>query len=190
MTTSPASRVPAIAWSPPTPYTAASASAETRVSSVVKTAWRTEMSTPVARTRSARRANSADSAAGRPKSLMSVAPGAENRSVIWSPMAALCPARSRDRSASFEPTARAGTRNSGSITRDRTVTCQLVATMTPRVSATDTTFATTPERVREIADCAPITSLFRRETSAPVRVRWKNATGMRCTWSNTAVRRS
>ena len=70
------------------------------------------------------------------------------------------------------------------------MTCQLVATITPRVSATDTTFATTPERVREIADCAPITSLFRRETRAPVRVRWKKATGMRCTWSNTWVRRS
>ena len=35
-----------------------------------------------------------------------------------------------------------------------------------------------------------MTSLPSRLTSAPVRVRVKNATGMRCTWSNTAVRRS
>ena len=35
-----------------------------------------------------------------------------------------------------------------------------------------------------------MTSLLRRLTSAPVRVRVKNATGMRWTWSYTAVRRS
>ena len=35
-----------------------------------------------------------------------------------------------------------------------------------------------------------MTSLFSRLTSAPVRVRVKNAIGIRCTWSNTAVRRS
>ena len=35
-----------------------------------------------------------------------------------------------------------------------------------------------------------MTSLFSRLTRAPVRVRVKNAIGMRCTWSNTAVRRS
>ena len=49
---------------------------------------------------------------------------------------------------------------------------------------------TTPDSVSENARCAPITSLPSRLTSAPVRVRVKNATGMRCTWSNTAVRRS
>ena len=37
---------------------------------------------------------------------------------------------------------------------------------------------------------APITSLFSRLTSAPVRVRVKNATGIRCTCPNTARRRS
>ena len=38
-----------------------------------------------------------------------------------------------------------------------------------------------PERVSLNARCAPITSLFRRLTRAPVRVRVKNATGIRCT---------
>ena len=49
---------------------------------------------------------------------------------------------------------------------------------------------TTPDRVSEKARWAPRTSLLRRLTSAPVRVRMKNATGMVWTWSNTARRRS
>ena len=39
--------------------------------------------TPMSRTRSARSANSSDSRSGLPNSLTRVAPGAENRSVIW-----------------------------------------------------------------------------------------------------------
>ncbi len=49
---------------------------------------------------------------------------------------------------------------------------------------------TTPDSVEVNACCAPMTSLLSRETSAPVCVRVKNATGMRCTWSYTWVRRS
>ena len=46
--------------------------------------------------------------------------------------------------------------------------------------------------VEVIADCAPMTSLLSRLTSAPVRVRVrvKNATGIRWTWVYTALRRS
>ncbi len=62
--------------------------------------------------------------------------------------------------------------------------------MTTSVKVSVTTLATTPESVSEKARCAPITSFPSRLTSAPVRVRVKKATGMRCTWSNTAVRRS
>ena len=40
------------------------------------------------------------------------------------------------------------------------------------------------------ACCAPITSLLSRDCSAPVCVRVKNAIGIRCTWSNSATRRS
>ena len=52
------------------------------------------------------------------------------------------------------------------------------------------TFETVEPSVPVTARCAPMTSLFMRLTSAPVWVRRKNAIGMRCTWSNTAVRRS
>ena len=61
--------------------------------------------------------------------------------------------------------------------------------MTMSVSSSVTRLPSTPDRVSLNARCAPITSLLSRLTSAPVRVRVKNATGMRCTWSNTAVRR-
>ena len=157
---------------------------------MVNTDCRTEMLTPADRTRSARTANSRDSRCGSPKSLTRVAPGAENRSVIWSPMAALWLARVRVSSARRRPSSRAGIRNTGSSTSEIRVTCQEVETITARVSTRETTFITTPDSVREIALWAPITSLFNRETRAPVRVRMKNATGIRCTWSNTAVRRS
>ena len=53
-----------------------------------------------------------------------------------------------------------------------------------------TTLDTTPDSVDVNACCAPMTSLLSREISAPVWVRVKNATGIRCTWANTWVRRS
>ncbi|PRY32009.1 hypothetical protein CLV70_102220 [Pseudosporangium ferrugineum] len=62
--------------------------------------------------------------------------------------------------------------------------------MTASVSSSVTVLPTTPESVLLNACCAPMTSLLSRETRAPVRVRVKNATGIRCTWSKTAVRRS
>ena len=46
------------------------------------------------------------------------------------------------------------------------------------------------DRVEVNARCAPITSLLSRDTSAPVWVRVKNASDMRCTCANTEVRRS
>ena len=52
------------------------------------------------------------------------------------------------------------------------------------------TLLTTPDSVQVKARWAPITSLLSRLTRAPVRVRVKNATGIRCTWPNTARRRS
>ena len=62
--------------------------------------------------------------------------------------------------------------------------------ITASVNVSVTRLDTTPDSVSEKARWAPMTSLPSRLTSAPVRVRVKNATGMRCTWSNTAVRRS
>ena len=46
------------------------------------------------------------------------------------------------------------------------------------------------DRVEVNARWAPITSLLSRETSAPVWVRVKNASDIRCTWAKTLVRRS
>jgi len=52
------------------------------------------------------------------------------------------------------------------------------------------TLVTTPDSVQVNARWAPITSLSSRLTRAPVRVRVKKAIGIRCTWENTARRRS
>ncbi len=48
----------------------------------------------------------------------------------------------------------------------------------------------TEESTSVKASWAPVTSLLRRLTRAPVWVRVKKASGMRCTWSNTWVRMS
>ncbi len=146
--------------------------------------------TPMSRTRPARSPNSAASALGRPNSLTRVAPGAENRSVICVVMAAFRPADSRCRSAMRLPIRRAGSTKTGSSTRASAVTCQDSVNITPSESASWMTLVTMPDSVEVNARCAPITSLLSRLTSAPVRVRVKNATGMRCTCSNTARRRS
>ena len=88
------------------------------------------------------------------------------------------------------PIRRAGSTNSGSRISDSRVICQDSENMTPAVSTSPMTFETTPDSVEVNACWAPITSLFSRLTSAPVWVRVKNATGMRCTWSKTRLRRS
>ena len=68
--------------------------------------------------------------------------------------------------------------------------CQDSENITPAVSTRLTTLETRPDSVEVNACWAPRTSLFSRLTSAPVWVRVKNASGMRCTWSNTDVRMS
>ena len=62
--------------------------------------------------------------------------------------------------------------------------------MATSVVATTMTLDTTEPSVPVIARWAPITSLFMRLTSAPVWVRVKKPSGMRCTWSKSATRRS
>ncbi len=156
----------------------------------MKADWAIAVRMPMSRTRAARTANSADSSAGRPNSLTSVAPGAENRSVIWVPIAALRAEASRCIAAIRVPIRRAGSTNTGSSTSASRVICQEMLSITVRVSSRVTVLATTPDRVLLKARWAPITSLLRRLTRAPVLVRVKKATGIRCTWSKTAVRRS
>ncbi len=113
-----------------------------------------------------------------------------NRSVIVAFMEAFRLYASRVISCSFAPMRRAGMTNTGSMTIESTVICQDRVNMTPAVSTRLTTFDTRPDRVEVKACWAPSTSLLSRLTSAPVCVRVKNASGMRCTWSKTAVRRS
>ena len=146
--------------------------------------------TPMSRTWSARSANSSRSNSGSPNSFTSVAPGAENRSVICDVIAALSTAASRSSRPTFAPTRRAGMTNTGSSTIDATVTCHDRLNITTRVRARAIEFVTTPASAEVNARWAPMTSLFSRLTSAPVWVRWKKATGMVCMWSNTARRRS
>ena len=189
-TIEPVCRCPPIASTPPSPYTRASASADISVSEFMKTDCSIEVRTPMSRTRPARTSNSRDSVAGLPNSFTNVAPGAEKRSVICVFIVALWMAASRDNRAMVRPIHRAGSRNSGIRTSDSSVTCHEILSMTTRVSVSVTTLVITPEKVSEKARCAPITSLPSLLTRAPVRVRVKNATGIRCTWSNTAVRRS
>ena len=93
-------------------------------------------------------------------------------------------------SCSRAPIRRAGITNSGSMTIEIRVICQDSVNITAAVSARPTTLDTSPDSVDVNACWAPSTSLFSRLISAPVWVRVKNASGMRCTWSNTAVRMS
>ena len=86
-------------------------------------------------------------------------------------------------SASRRPTRRAGSTNTGSMSSDSTVIGQDSVNMTAAVSTSWITLLTTPDSVDVNACCAPMTSLLSRLTSAPVCVRVKNCSGMRCTWS-------
>ena len=85
---------------------------------------------------------------------------------------------------------RAGITNIGSRTSASSVIDHDSRSITARVSTSAMTLVTTPDSVKVNARWAPITSLLSRLTRAPVRVRVKNATGIRCTCPNTARRRS
>ena len=78
----------------------------------------------MSRTRVARTTNSVDSRSGRENSLTRVAPGAENRSVIWLPITALWLALSSCSRASRRPIRRAGMTKTGSRSSASTVICQ------------------------------------------------------------------
>ena len=58
------------------------------------------------------------------------------------------------------------------------------------MTISDRTLDSTLDSTPTIACCAPTTSPSSRLTSDPVCARVKNASGCRCTWSKTWVRRS
>ena len=144
----------------------------------------------MSRTRAALVANSVDSSSSRPKIFTSRAPETLNRSVIVWLIAALTCIDSRVIAASRLPTQRAGSTNSGSSASEMRVICHDSSSIVTSTSTSETTLETTDDRVDVNACWAPTTSLLRRETSEPVCVLVKNATGIRCTWSKTLVRRS
>ena len=80
--------------------------------------------------------------------------------------------------------------NAGSTSNVRIVSCQSSANMIVSVTAMPMMFDSTVPSVLVTACCAPMTSELSRVCSAPVCVRVKNASGIRCTWSNSWTRRS
>ena len=137
----------------------------------------------MSRTRPARSLNSASSRAGSPNSLTSRAPDTLNRSVMVEFMAALRVNDSRVSVCIRRPTRLAGTTKAGTTTRASRVSRHSRPIITARVTTTSSTFCTTLVRVPVKACWAPTTSLFMRLIRAPVWVRVKKASGIRCTWS-------
>ena len=80
--------------------------------------------------------------------------------------------------------------NNGSTTSDRSVRRHSRTIIAASEVNSTTTFDTTLPRVEVTAVCAPTTSLLSLLINAPVCVRVKNATGILCTLSNSATRRS
>ncbi len=88
------------------------------------------------------------------------------------------------------PTRLAGMTKIGRTISDSRVRRHSSRVITTRVLTSTMTLDTTLPRVLVTAFWAPMTSLFSRLISAPVWVRVKKATGIRCTLSNNATRRS
>ena len=113
-----------------------------------------------------------------------------NRSVMVAFMVAFRSMPSRVIPATFWPTRRAGSTNRGSSVMASRVIRHSSTNIVTRVVAAVMELATTVPRVPVRARWAPITSLLRRLTRAPVWVLVKNEIGSRCTWSNNSSLRS
>ncbi len=79
-------------------------------------------------------------------------------------------------------------RRIGNISRQSSVTCQLSANIAMPTTTTEMALDTVPDSVDVKARWAPMTSLLRRETRAPVWVRVKKARDCRWTCAKTSVR--
>ena len=116
-----------------------------------------------------------------PNSFTTSAPATLNRSTTVLFIEALSCIDSRVATTSFLPMRRAGMMKKGSTTSVRIVSFQSSASMKLSVTISVMTLDTTVPRVLVTACWAPITSLFRRDISAPVWVRVKNDSGRRWT---------
>ena len=189
-TSVPIEMLPSMTWRPPSRYTAAVPIAPT--SAIITRNHREYMAErmPMSRTPAALVPNSPVSRSWSPNSLTSWAPDTPNRSVICAFMSAFSCMESRVMAWSRRPTRLDGMRKSGSRRMATIVMRQSRAIIATSVNASVITLDTTVPNVPVSARCAPITSLLRRLTIAPVCDRVKNCMGMRCTWSNSALRRS
>jgi hypothetical protein len=146
--------------------------------------------TPMSRTRAARLLKLFDSPAGRPNSFTTSAPATLKRSAMVVFIDASSCIASRVMTCNRRPIRLAGMMKAGNTSRVRTVRRHSRPSMTASVTPTVMTLEMTVPRVLVTAFWAPITSLLSRDISAPVWVRVKNDNGIRCTWSNSARRRS
>ena len=165
------------------------ASDETSIMAVMNTRDVMAILTPESATSRACRSKRSFSVSGFPNSCTSSAPETEKRSVMVPVISACCCRRSLVSPASRLPTALAGTMKTGSRIRAASVSCQDSATIATTTSTRVDTLLTAEERVEVNACWAPDTSFWSRDTSLPVLEREKNATDIRCTWSNSWVRR-
>jgi hypothetical protein len=144
---------------------------------------------PLSRTAPARSLNSLASASGRPNSFTSRAPDTLNRSVMVVLMLALSCMLLREMRLIRPDSRRSRTRKGGSTKSDRAVICQDRTNMGTSVATRVNTSEVTDAKV-DTEVWASSTSLVSRLISDPVWVRLKKATGIRCTWSYSWVRRS
>ena len=164
--------------------------APSRVRAITNVLLNRALRIPMSRTCPARPAKPSRSSSGRPNNLTNWAPDTLNRSVMVAFIEALRFIPSRVISATVRPTRRAGRMNTGRSNKASRVTRHSrrnsVTTVVRAVMALATTVPSVPVRAR----WAPITSLLRRLTRAPVWVRVKNERGSRWTWSKSSTRRS
>ncbi|CAM5565041.1 hypothetical protein SFUMM280S_08603 [Streptomyces fumanus] len=120
----PIGKDPSMVSTPPSPYTTAVAREAISITVISSISAYTEVTTPMSRTRAARRANRRFSCSGRPKSLVSSAPATLNRSIMSELISASCCIDSRVSRCSRRPTSLPGSMNSGSITSAAKVSAQ------------------------------------------------------------------
>src|SRR5699024_11467064 len=144
----------------------AKAKEDTCVNMVIDTEVHTLICTPEERTLSERAAKILASWSCSPKSFTSVAPGAEKRSVIWSPIAALRLARSRVKPAMRVPMVRAGKRNTGNNNRDTSVFYHDVVRFTYNFKPNLMSLLNTFRRVSAIYIFTPLHSLVMLTSNA------------------------
>src|ERR1700722_4095522 len=174
---------------PPSPYTRAVTSAASSMMKAMSSSMPPALATARSRIRLALPVNTPASSSGRPYSIASSAPDTSDRSAIMvasSPCSCISCRSSRcDRF----PAALPGSTNSGITTSAMRLSCHdsqnIAASTRTRFSSTDSDSDNTTPTTRWVSSTSSI-----RETSDPVWVRVKNASGCRRTCRNTLARSS